>query len=256
MSQPGVLLRYLRMAVWPHPLVFDYAWPPPRNLGEIVPALVLISLLVFGTIWALRRRSPLGFLGAWWFLILAPTSSIIPLADRAFEHRLYLPLASMVALIVCAGYRLLWSVRMSPRLRSGMAPGIAVVMILALGQATIRRNWDYRSDVAIWADTVGKRPSNPRAHHNLGKALASQGVFPEAIAQFTEALRLTPHYEDAHYNLGLAYAKLGRDQEAMFHYREALRLNPHDRDAVVNVMKLLERHSSSDAAWSEVRLDR
>ena len=223
-SQPGVLLHYLRLAIWPHPLALDYAWPPARSLTEILPSALGVAGLVAAALWALRHQPPLGFLGMWWWLILAPTSSFIPLADRAFEHRLYLPLAGIIALAVCAGSRLLAQHRM-------LAIGLAVALIGALGAGTIRRNHDYRSELAIWADTVATRPANPRARCNLGKALAVQGALQPAITQFAVALRLQPDDADAHYNIGLAYAKLGHDAQASAHYQEALRLNPQDQDA-------------------------
>jgi hypothetical protein len=290
LAQPGVLLHYLRLVVWPHPLVLDYAWPPPRSAADVVPAAIVIAGLLAATLWALRpldsgstrpsaslaiardvapnesrgrpersrgttqwslwlargapHRPPLGFLGAWWFLILAPTSSLIPIADRAFEHRLYLPLAAVAALVVCAGYRLL-------RTRRGLAMGLAVALVGVLGAATMRRNHDYRSEIAIWTDTVVKRPKNPRAHYNLGKALATQGAYHQAIARFAEALRLQPSDADAHYNLGLAYAKLGQDDAAIAHYEEALRLNPTDAEARHNLDRLLPQRQAGGIARSD-----
>ena len=60
----------------------------------------MIVLLLAGTIWALARKPWLGYLGVWFFVILAPTSSIVPIKDLAFEHRMYLPLAAVVVLAV------------------------------------------------------------------------------------------------------------------------------------------------------------
>lgn len=105
-SQPGVLLHYLRLTVWPDRLCFDYLWPVARSPWEIYPAGLLIVGLLLGTVWALWRRPALGFLGLCWFAILAPTSSVIPIADLAFEHRMYLPLAPLVTLFVVGGANL------------------------------------------------------------------------------------------------------------------------------------------------------
>jgi Flp pilus assembly protein TadD len=56
--------------------------------------------------------------------------------------------------------------------------------------------------------------------------LADQGHLEEAIAHYTETLRLRPHSGHAHYNLGVALAKQGRLAEARQHVAEALRLDP------------------------------
>ena len=71
--------------------------------GQIVPAGLLIVGLLGLTVWALVKRPALGFLGASFFLILAPTSSFVPIQDAAFEHRMYLPLATLAVLAVVGG---------------------------------------------------------------------------------------------------------------------------------------------------------
>src|SRR5437764_5148375 len=103
-TQFGVIVHYLRLALWPDALVLDYAWPVARTASAIIPFAAIIISLMAATLWALARRPAVGFLGAWFFLILAPTSSVMPIADLAFEHRMYLPLAAVIALFVIGGY--------------------------------------------------------------------------------------------------------------------------------------------------------
>jgi protein O-mannosyl-transferase len=115
LNQTVMIVRYLRLAVWPTSLVVNYGWPVPLTLGEVLPqALIVIALLV-GTIAALMRRPPLGFLGATFFMTLAPTSSIVPIATEVgAERRMYLPLISVVVLVVIGGVRL-WDVTQRAR---------------------------------------------------------------------------------------------------------------------------------------------
>src|SRR5204862_324493 len=85
-SQPGVILYYLRLALWPRDLCVDLGWPAAdfaRNGMEIVGSTLAIGLLLAGTVWGLARRSWLGFLGLWFFGILSVTSSIMPVVDLA-----------------------------------------------------------------------------------------------------------------------------------------------------------------------------
>ena len=223
------ILRYLRLAFWPHPLCLDYGWgyhwQVVAGAGDVLPDAIVVVALVAGTVWAWHRQPALGFLGAWFFLILAPTSSFMPIADPIAEHRMYLPLAAVVTGVVVVvfvlGKRLL-------RNQSGSVLGWVACgfVVVALAILTIQRNRDYISDIGLWDDTVAECPQNPRAHHNLGFALAQIGTFQEAIGQYEQALRLKPDYADAHHNLGFALAQIGKFQEAIGEYEQALRIKP------------------------------
>jgi tetratricopeptide (TPR) repeat protein len=234
LTQAGVIVHYLRLAVWPDPLILDYAWPPVQTVSSaLLPALMLLALLA-GTLVALRHHHHyclwLGFWGAWFFLILAPTSSLFPIADLAFEHRMYLPLAGVIAIIVVGVHEglglLARGTGTPPALRRWMGALLTVAAVSALGCATVERNEDYRSEVKIWHDTVMKRPGNPRAHLNLGFALQRQGDLDGAIERYRETLRLKPDYAEAHNDLGSALERKGRDAEALPHLEMAVRLNP------------------------------
>ncbi len=201
LTQPGVILQYLRLAVWPHPLVLDYAWPVAATWVDVLPPLAVLAVMGW-LVWRAWRMHPaIGFLGVAAALLLAPTSSVIPITDLAQEHRMYLPLVPLLLLAVLAGARglqLIWPTHLR---RQRVVAGLLVsALVLTFGVMTQHRNQDYRSELAIWQDTVRKRPMNPRAHNNLGVALAQQGSLDEAFAHFSEALRLNPSDPDAFHN--------------------------------------------------------
>ena len=237
-TQPGVILRYLRLCFWPSRQCVDYylSWEcnAARTLGEILPGAIVIAALLAATLWGMMKRRVWGYLGAWFLLILMPTSSILPLRDLAYEHRMYLSLAAAAVFVVAGGYAL-WD-RLLPRpapcslgatvLRWGAPWLVLTAVLLALGSTTVARNRHYRSPVILWQDTLERFPNDATAHNNLGHALASSGGFQEAVAQYHEALRLKPHDANAHYNLGNALARLGRTDEAIEHFQQALRLKP------------------------------
>lgn len=151
--------------------------------------------------------------GAWFFLILAPTSSVMPIADLAFEHRMYLSLAAVVAVIVIGGHDLFRRIgrrlQVADRVRGGTEVALALVVVIALASTTHRRNEDYRSELGMWRDTVAKRSDNARAHLALGLMLKEQGKLPEAMVYYDRAIRLKPGYAEAHNNLGNALARGG-----------------------------------------------
>ena len=240
MTQPGVIMHYLRLAVWPSPLVIDYyGWPIVR--GMTAAALVVAGLLC-ATLWALYRRRAVAFLGAWFFLILAPTSSILPLAGEvAAERRMYLPLAALVTLAVMAVHATLQAALRRPPVRRGVQAAVLVIITIALGVVTVRRNEDYRSVISIWRDVVTKQPDNARAHMNLGHYLAEDRRIDESRAEYAEAVRSEPTNADAHYGLAVTLSLQGKTDAAIAEYTEALRLNPDHAPARAALRAALAR---------------
>jgi tetratricopeptide (TPR) repeat protein len=217
--------RYLWLSLWPHPLVFEYGTIWMSRVGEVLPWAIAVAALAAATLLALWRRPALGFLGCWFFAILAPTSLVPGTIQMIVEHRMYLSLAAVVALAVLGLG--LWAGRY----------GLAVSLALAvgLGWSTHRRNEDYRSAQSLWADTLARRPSNARAHLSLGKALAADGQTADATAQYEEAVRLKPDYFEAHICLGNARQLAGRVVDAVTEYEAALHLQPDNPSAHLNL---------------------
>lgn len=248
LTQPGVILYYLRLSFWPHPLCLDYAWPVETGMFPIILSLAVILAAVAGALLYLLRGSWIGFVGAWFFLILLPTSSIIPIRDPLFEHRMYLPLAAIVTLSVLALHRVAagWCASaQAGRLRRLLPVCLLLVITGALGAATIRRNRDYRTELGMWRDIVAKRPNNARGHYSLGTVLLKNAKTDEAIEQLDAAVRIDPAYADAHYNLGNALQGKGRVGGAIKAYRQAIRLDPKQFMARLNLANLLQSRPGS-----------
>ena len=253
LTQPGVIVHYLRLAFWPHPLCFDYGWqygwPVRQSLLDVLPGLIAVGALLLATVWAWRRKPALGFLGVSFFLILAPTSSFIPVADLVVEHRMYLPLAAVITAVVIGIYdqakSLLGFQKESLMIFAWAACGILVSLLTLL---TIQRNADYESEFSIWQDTVTKCPQNPRAHDCLGLALARAGQNTDAISQYRKALQIKDDYPEVHNNLGLALAQSGKFKEAVAHYQQALRMKPDYAEAHNNLaISLFELGNRAEA---------
>ncbi|MFB3892801.1 MAG: tetratricopeptide repeat protein [Phycisphaerae bacterium] len=215
-TQVGVVIHYLRLAVWPAGLCLDYGWPEGVQLGYMhplgpvlafIPAAVLVGVIGLSA-WGLWRRHWAGFLGAWFFIVLAPTSSAMPLADACFEHRMYVPLAALAALGVFCAYALLGRAldRFGPRGRTVDIVGCALVgaVALALAGATRARIADYQSEISIWRDAARVAYKNARARSNYGEAMRKAGQVEQAIVEFNAAIALDDTYPDAYNNLGSA----------------------------------------------------
>ncbi len=233
LTQPYYLCRYLALSLWPGPLVFDYGSYVARGAGEIVPYLLVVLALGALTLFALWKRPALGFLGLWFFALLGPTSSVVPVVTQTgAEHRMYLPLAAVVVLAVLGVHAL---ARRHPPLGPRLAAVLLVLATLALGTRTVLRNRDYRDHLTLWQTVVDRWPHSPRGHTYLGGGLSSAGRTAEAIAHYERALDLRRDFPPAHNNLGATLAKLGRSAEAIAHYEEALRLAPGYAEAHSNL---------------------
>jgi len=235
LTQPLVILYYLRLALWPSPLVLSYGWQLEDEWVRIVfPALAILAMLavMFRALW---RRRWYGFVAAWFFLILAPTSSISPLRQAIFEHRMYLSLAAVVTLLVVGGEYAIRRACAAPRTRALLGGWLVVVAMAVLGYLTYDRNRDYHSEIGIWQDNVAHRPGSHPAQNTLGSHLQNQGRFAEAIKHHQTALRLYPQSAKTHYNMGRALLALGRTREAIHHYQEALRIKPNMAQAHLNL---------------------
>ena len=219
LNQTIMLVRYLRLAVWPNGLVVNYGWPRPLALVDVLPAALLIVALIALTGLALRRRPMLGFLGAWFFLTLAPTSSILPIATEVgAERRMYLPLIALVALA------LVGVARLGTRFARGRVVTMALVAVVAtiLGATTLTRNREYGSPLVL-AETVLARWPTPSAEAAVGQELAVAGRHDEAIARLRQA---APSFPRAYYHLGGELFNQGRIDEALPPLEQFVQLEP------------------------------
>lgn len=290
-TQAEVVVHYLRLALYPDPLVFMYSWPP-ASWGGIVPEFLLLGTLAALTLVLTMMRHAAALPGLWFFLILAPSSSLLPIATEvAAEHRMYLPLAAVIAVIVmaCAAVA---------RSRPAIGGAVVCAFALVLGARTHARNQDYHSIEALMRDTVENSPSNLRArviygghllglerygeaeaqlrvattlpervpaeqglvaaaHMYLGSSLAGQGKLDEAIPHLRKALELSPALSETHALLGEAYAAQGRLEESASSFARAVELMPDVGPVLMraaDVAELLSQQQARAGNPEEARL--
>jgi Tfp pilus assembly protein PilF len=252
-SQPGVILHYLWLSVWPEHLCLDYRWPVARTVEEIlVPGSIVLGLMLASVV-ALRYWPRIGFLGAAFFLILAPTSSLIPIADLAFEHRMYLPLAAVVTLGVLSVFALVQQILKTPEAkRVLMVTGLGFLSV-GLILRTIQRNGDYLEPERIWRGALAINPNNDRAHYNLAVELEHNGNMEGAAHELARTVHLNPWHKKAHNNLAIRLAARGDFTRAIEHYEHAIRIDPQYTLAHDNLGNLYVRRGEYDAAVAQYR---
>jgi tetratricopeptide (TPR) repeat protein len=175
----------------------------------------------------------MGFGILWFFITLSVESSIIPIDDVIFEHRLYLPSLGFFTAFTAG----LFVAAAGLKKEKGVLP-IFVIIILALSTATYMRNDVWADSARLWEDVAGKSPDWDRPHNNLGTVYYELGRLDEAMREFQTAVRLNPAYADAHNNLGVVYEHQGRLDEALKEYQASVWLKPNNVDMRNNLEAL------------------
>ena len=250
-TQFRVIVTYLRLLLLPINQNLDYDYPIYHSLFEPSVFLSFLFLLFLFAVslyllFASRLRPSTSRLTSfgilWFFLTLSIESSIIPIRDVIYEHRLYLPSVGFF-MALSVGVMIVWkSLR-----RRGIPTEWGVIglgaAVLVLSAMTYQRNLVWHDAITLWQDVVKKAHNKGRGHYNLATALSKRGELREAIKHYREALRINPTSVDAHNNLGTALSKRGKLREAIKHYQEALRINPADAEAHYNLANALSKRA-------------
>jgi Flp pilus assembly protein TadD len=266
LNQFEMITAYLRLAVWPHALVADYGMPRALQVRDVIPQIAFVLSLAVVAIVLVTRWPRVGFLGAAFFVTLAPTTSIVPIASEVgAERRMYVPLAALVVLLMLAAR---WGVRWIASRRGDRAAhiiggGVAAAVVIALATRTMYRNDDYRTPLSLWQTSVERRPQGrartmfaselieagrrdeglrqlreatrdyPTAHFALGTELYAAGKFDEAIAELrplTTTARKNPEFIPAEHLIGRALAAQGNVSGAAVEFARLLEQIPSDPD--------------------------
>jgi len=208
LNQASVVVDYLRLSIWPARLVALYGWPETLTLGDVLPQALGLLVLLAATLVALVRVPALGYLGAWFFIALAPASSLMPIATEVgAERRMYVPLMALVVLAVLG---------LAAAVRARMArTAILLVVVAGLGALTLGRTAEYGSTLTLARTVVERRPTAV-AHHLLGEQLAIAGQTAEAEKELRAAVMLGD--SRARYQLGALLVNAGRLPEAAAHF--------------------------------------
>ncbi len=252
MTQMRVITTYIRLLFAPVDQNLDYDYPIYHSLFDppVFFSFLFLCAIAGTGVYFLRRanhaanraagpaggevtasdqRCRIAAFGIFWFFItLAVESSVIPIVDVVFEHRLYLPSVgafvaiATIGLMIKDGLRPVW-----PRI-DAPAAAVAGIAVLALTAACYTRNMVWQDHVTLYRDVVAKSPGKARGHNNLGIAYDDRGMIDEAVVEYRKAVRLSPDYAEAHYNLGVVYGEKGLIEKAIDEYRTALALKPKD----------------------------
>ena len=254
LSQAEIIPRYLGLSLWPRNLIFDYGTMHPLAIGDVLPGLIVVLVLLALTLVVFARWRQLGFWGVWFWVTLAPASSLVPIVTEVgAERRMYLPLIGIICLLLLAATAAFrrWITRATtPRVAAWAVGGAAVI---ALAAATHARNVDYGSGVTLWETVVQRRPA-ARAHEHLSMFLQGAGRTDEAISHLRVAARDSPQ---ARHALAAALLERGNLAESIEEFRAFVQSNSFDRTIVLarrEYATALRRSGDLPGAIEQLRL--
>ncbi len=267
-TQCGVLLHYLRLVVWPTGLNLDHDWPltrSPFELRTILSFLVLAATAYFAA--RFRKPYPFAFFAVFFFLlVLAPTSSIMPLADLAVERRMYIPLAGFSLLAATFGWDL--SRRITGDRAFASLCALAVLLVGALTLTTRARATLWGDHLLMYEDTVRKSPGSPRVRLNLGVIHLNAGRHDKAHEVLFEAKRIFDEGKSIHafprigafinYNLGAIQFIRQEYDDSLRYMRDAIEvgghyvaLRPRAYSVIAHVYMIQEDYPAAEEAFKE-----
>jgi hypothetical protein len=214
LTQFRVILTYVRLMVLPIGQSVEYDISLSRSLFEpavFLSFLVLLALFTAACLMVKRSRhaSPqlrLAAFGIFWFFItLTVESSLIPIIDLVFEHRMYLPSVGACTVLATSGVALgRWD-----RQGRGWIWLLFLLVTLVLVTATWRRNLVWTNETTLWEDATSKRPKSARSWNNLGGLYIKDKRPHDALKAIVRSIELDPSKASAWNNLGVALNLLG-----------------------------------------------
>jgi len=252
-TQAGVIVEYLRLCFWPDALRLSYPPWTARSWADFPPQGALVVALFGATLWACWRCPRLGFAGGWFFLALAPSSSVVPVVTEiAAQRRIYLALAAVIGLVVVGGFVAVraWTGASAERRRAALAAALALLAVacVALGWRTVVRLDDYRSRISIWQEDVRVDPDHPAAIFNLASALLDAGRPEPAAAHFDRGIqaleRMDPEtraallYSSSLDLVASAYQATGRAAVGLAPLRRLAGMHPEIADVQLGYARL------------------
>jgi len=230
LTQFRVIVTYIRLLFIPLNQNLHYDYPIAANffnLPILASLLFLVSIIISGI--KLFRNYKLASFGIFWFfLALIPESSIIPIKDVIFEHRLYLPLVGYSLILVSSLYYLFQEKRIK-----------FVILILSVttifySALTYQRNKLWKNELTLWDDVIRKSPHKEKAYVEHGLFYQAVGNPNQAISEFSKAIKINPQYARAYANRGNVYQVQGNLNQAVSDYNRAIELNPYYAEAYSN----------------------
>ncbi|MEN8264842.1 MAG: tetratricopeptide repeat protein [Nitrospirota bacterium] len=239
-----VIVTYLRLLFLPINQHVDYHYPVSSSFFSADVFLSFVFLLIIAgsgiyIFWRFRNTAPdtrlITFGVFWFFITLSVESSIIPITDVIFEHRVYLPSAWFFIAICTISFMISYKIQNRKKGFEIFHVCVLSIVVLVLATATFARNKVWENELTLWENVTRKSPDNARGHYNLGTAYKGEGRIQDAVKQYEITIGLDPEYAAAYNNLGNIYRDKGHLDKAIELYRAAIISYPQYSKAYNNL---------------------
>ena len=241
-SQFKVILHYLWIFIYPLSISVEYDWVLSKSFfafDSIVPFIVLATIGL-GVIKLLLKdkTSMIAFGALWFFIAIAPRSSIIPSPELLVDYKTYTASFGWLFLIACAviytyqyfATKIWGKVKLLPFIFKDIqysTATLAILIGLSSGILTMQRNTIWRSGIEFWGDMIKHAPGKARAYNNYGVELSQKmHDFKGSIPHFKKAISMDSKYPDPWNNLAVAYANIGELDNAISALKQSIKIYP------------------------------
>lgn len=239
LTELRVIVTYFRLILFPVHQNLDYDYPMYTSLFTppvFASFLLLLSIATVGFVMlrssaarsgrlaGLYRLSAFGIF--WFFMTMSVESSIQPIENVIYEHRLYLPFFGFILATVCTG-AILWSrVMETSSAKARLVPVAGLLTVAVLGSAATVRNAVWQNETTLWEDVARKSPNKARVHNMLGWSYLEDGRIDEAQQQLIDSIRIEPRAFHPYLGLGAIAQKKHQYAEAARYYEKAIEMKP------------------------------
>jgi len=251
MTQFRVIVTYIRLFVFPAWLNLDYDFPISKSFFELRTIISFIFLLcIAASSVLLYKKHRLASFGIFWFfLTLAVESSVWPIKDVIYEHRMYLPLLGCLLVYLALTYNLFARFKMV-----NVYVILNSVIILIFAIAAYQRNFVWDNELSLWSDVIQKSPAKYRPYVNRGLARLRRFDLDNAMIDFRKALTLDSTNAIAYCNIGVIYGMEEVRDSAMMFFNKALQYDRYYEEALNNRGNLFYLKKQYDRAMNDFNI--
>ncbi len=249
----SILMYYIRLIFFPHPLSSDYSFRQFDLIGFDDPLAVIsiafhVALLAYA-IYGARKKNIFAYGILFYLITIALSSNILVVIGTAFAERfLYVPLLG-ITLIAAALLSKLFTtapedsgknIRVAEFLRYNRNIFIVVgLLLLPMSYKTIARNADWESDYILFSADAVNSPLSARTHFSYADNIMLEKVMKaadekersvwvdKALSEYNKAIEIYPDYADAHGQRGFAHFLKGDKIKAYEDYKKAIELKSY-----------------------------
>ncbi len=246
-SQLGVIFIYLKTLVYPFSLNFDPYIELVKDLSGIREIFFLIShILILGVaIFSIKRKPFIAFGILWFYITLSIESSIIPIRDLIFDHRLYLPSFGFLLLLA---FMVFYYIKIHIKIIF-LASALVVITFSVYSH---NRNKIWKNEYSFWTDVVNQPPVKARPYRFLGIQYMYKEQYSEAIELFDKSIELSPDRWQEHSIKGFAYTALKEYEMAIEQYSQCILLQPSNAEHYINRASLFLKMNKLEEGKSDL----